>query len=458
MTLTSSAARPDTTAGDGACDGSDAAPLPVLLVAPATGGGHQAAARAVAEALRDGWPERFAPVLCDPLTGMAARPLARRTCRAYGPVIRRAPWLWGALYHLTDSRIAAHVLRRLLRRVAAGPIAAAVVAHRPAVIVSLHPMTGAAAVAARGRVAAGTPVVSVVTDLTAPHRLWFDDAMDRIVLPFPAGADGPTEGTAGVAELVHGRGLPVGTAFGAGELDTAGRDALRRALGLDPDRFWVTVAGGGEGAGGLVRRVRAILRGVDEVGVVALCGRNRRAARRLAETAVRTDGRLRVLGFTDAMADWLRCTDVLVTKAGPGAIAEAACCAVPLLLTGHLPGQERGNTGLVTAAGAGVSARSVRRMLRELTDLRRDPERLAALRAGAAGLAAPSAAADTAALLAELAGVENAVARAGRPRASGPAPRAGTVLANSTRWEVSAMPRDVGHAPLSESGAGHVAR
>ena len=56
----------------------------------------------------------------------------------------------------------------------------------------------------------------------------------------------------------------------------------------------------------------------------------------------------------------------MVTKAGPGIIAEAACCGTPLLLTSHLPGQERGNAGLVAAAGAGRSAHGVRRHAAEL--------------------------------------------------------------------------------------------
>ena len=74
---------------------------------------------------------------------------------------------------------------------------------------------------------------------------------------------------------------------------------------------------------------------------MAICGRNLRLQRRLTRLAARTGGRLTVLGFVDNMSDWLRCADVVIAKAGPGTIAEAACCGVPLLLTSHLPGQER---------------------------------------------------------------------------------------------------------------------
>lgn len=62
-----------------------------------------------------------------------------------------------------------------------------------------------------------------------------------------------------------------------------------------------------------------------------------------------TDRRVRVvgLGFVDNMADYMIAADVLVTKAGPGTIAEAASLSLPIMLTSFLPGQEEGNVDFV---------------------------------------------------------------------------------------------------------------
>jgi 1,2-diacylglycerol 3-beta-galactosyltransferase len=46
----------------------------------------------------------------------------------------------------------------------------------------------------------------------------------------------------------------------------------------------------------------------------------------------------------------------VVTKAGPGAIAEALATEVPLVLTGYLPGQETPNVDFVLESGIGVYA------------------------------------------------------------------------------------------------------
>ena len=46
--------------------------------------------------------------------------------------------------------------------------------------------------------------------------------------------------------------------------------------------------------------------------------------------------------------------DVLVSKAGPGTISEAAALSLPVMLTSFLPGQEEGNVDYVIDGGFGA--------------------------------------------------------------------------------------------------------
>ena len=338
-------------------------PARLLFLVAETGGGHLAAAQAVDHALQQAFPGRFEAVVHDPLP--------RWFTGLYGPVVRFAPWLWGAAYHGSDSRPAVAGLLALANR----SVADAVARHRPAAIVSFHPLTGKAATRH------GTPTATVVTDLVTVHTAWRCGDVDRIVFPSRAG-------------------LPVAPAFS--ESAPLERVALRQQLGVHEHRFLVLLTGGGEGTGGLKRRAVALLRRFADVEVAVLCGRNQRLRRALTAQVPRWDGRLTVRGFVDNMADWLRCADVVVGKAGPATIAEAACCAVPLVLVGHLPGQENGNTELVVDAGAGVHASNVRRLVAEIDRLRRDPAAVEAMRAASARLASPGAATYVAAMVAGL--------------------------------------------------------
>jgi 1,2-diacylglycerol 3-beta-galactosyltransferase len=341
------------------------------------------------------------PVLCDPLGGPGSAGLLRWICGLYGPAVRLVPWLWGVVWHITNSRPAMRMLRMSLLALANRPVAAAVARHRPAVIVSLHPLTGAAAVAARDRLAPATPVVTVVTDLVTPHAAWRGGAGDLVLAP--AAARGPAGH--GPHPRLAPVGLPVAAAFRCRPAGARERAALRRSLGLDGHRFLVVLTGGAEGCGRMTRRAKALIRRFDDVHVVAICGRNRRLRRRLDRLAARSPGRLTVRGYVGDMADWLRCADVVAGKAGPGTIAEATCCGVPLILTSQLPGQEQGNAAFVTAAGAGRYAPGVRLLVAEIGRLRARPQMLDAMRAASARLGRPGAAPLIAARLAEITGV-----------------------------------------------------
>ncbi|HEY1639360.1 MAG TPA: glycosyltransferase [Streptosporangiaceae bacterium] len=435
-------------AGNG--DG-DERPVPLLFLISDTGGGHRSAAVAVRQALDRAYPGRFAVTLHDPLAGPDAAPLLRWVTRLYGPLTRRAPWLWGAAYYLTNSRTAVALLDATLLRLADKPVARAVTACRPAAIVSFHPLTGPAAVrAGRDRqtrthdlaglhnVTAGSdrpgaadhaggpgvaaacpagalPVVTIVTDLGAAHAAWRHVAADLTIVPpgqavhgrdrqaerggRPPGGRSP----AGHGGRVVRAGPPAGREFWAGPATAAERMTLRRELGLSQDRLLVVLAGGGEGCGGIGRRAAALLRGLAEVQVVAVCGRNDRLRRRLQRRAARADGRLVVTGYTRRLPDLMRCADLVVTKAGPGTITEATCCGAPLLLTAQLPGQERGNASLVVGSRAGRRVPGVRALVAEVARLQADRTALASLSAASARLGRPGDTHGIAALIAALA-------------------------------------------------------
>ena len=67
------------------------------------------------------------------------------------------------------------------------------------------------------------------------------------------------------------------------------------------------------------------------------------------------------------MPDLMRASDVLVSKAGPGTIAEALIASLPIILYAKLPGQEDGNVRFVESVGAGVWAPDPLRVVRTLT-------------------------------------------------------------------------------------------
>ena len=106
---------------------------------------------------------------------------------------------------------------------------------------------------------------------------------------------------------------------------------------------------------------------------------------------------MHVLGFTDKIPEYFRAVDLLVTKAGPGTLAEANAAQLPVVVYDYVPGQERGNVDFVrqqrtwarsrfTARAEVVSA--VRTMISHARSARRDPAQSRDRRAARAARAA----------------------------------------------------------------------
>jgi 1,2-diacylglycerol 3-beta-galactosyltransferase len=378
--------------------------LPLLFLIADTGGGHRAAATAVARQLATDRPGEFDIAIVDPVATASPGALGR-TADLYGPLIQHARWLWGALYHVTNSATAVSLVRRSALRPVRETVARLVATQRPMAVVSFHPLLNhLAAEAVHAGATPAPPVITVITDLVDVHAGWACRDVDAVVIPSPGGLDRCRR--AGIpAHSCHQLGLPVDAAFARPFPDVDERRSLRGRLGLAEDRFTVLVCGGADGSGGLPPRARAIAASGLDVGLAVICGRNNRARQRLSGLRDAAGRVVPVLGFVDNMADWMRAADVVVTKAGPGTISEALCSGLPMLLTWYIPGQERGNLEWVVDIGAGRYVRRPGELVDAIAELSAPGSPgLAAMRVAVAAAARPEATARIAALIADMAG------------------------------------------------------
>lgn len=102
------------------------------------------------------------------------------------------------------------------------------------------------------------------------------------------------------------------------------------------------------------------------------------------------------LGFVTRMAEYMVAADILVSKAGPGTISEAAALSLPVLLTSYLPGQEEGNVDYVIDGrfGAFVSDSDPNGVAEVVVSWLTDEDKLATLSNAAKEKGAPHAARD----------------------------------------------------------------
>ncbi len=297
--------------------------------------------------------------------------MVRRLASLYSPLIQRSRPAWGAVYHGANTRAGFAAIRGVFGRTVRSTLVGLLREHDPDVVLSVHPLLNHVAYQAIGRAGRRRALMTVITDLVEAHRGWAFPKADLVVVPTESVRQWCLKYRV-PAERIHLLGLPVDLRFrppAAGE-----KQALRRRFGLDESRFTILVAGGGEGSGNLLRQVRALSWTAQPWQVIAICGRNEKLRRRLSR--VRFGTPTRVLGFVDNMPELMRASDVAVTKAGPGAIAEALATGIPLVLTGYLPGQETENVTFVTITGIGLYAPKPDELLEAIDRLLTDERRI----------------------------------------------------------------------------------
>lgn len=292
------------------------------------------------------------------------------------------PNQWRLFYHVSNTFINEFLSnlhsgvtceRKIRRRIAS---------YDPDVVISVHPTMNRTPIISVKRLSKEhgkhIPFFTVVTDLGSGHSMWFQKNVEKLYIASDrikrlARRRGGTP-----EDRIVMAGLPIRRDFALqaqalGDRHSAqGRNhqkAVRKELELDPSNKMVLLMSGGEGAGPLGSIVEALYPKLATDGINAticvICGKNAKLkgvlegrnweellATNSTETASvhqnsshtsgysveRILGRVEVvvLGYEDRMPEYMVAADVLVTKAGPGTIAEAAAVGLPTMLTRYV--------------------------------------------------------------------------------------------------------------------------
>jgi processive 1,2-diacylglycerol beta-glucosyltransferase len=337
----------------------------VLIATATAGGGHLAAAAALAEA----WKSRCPKDTVEQVDILDFFPALQRKIHAEGYVTLadHAPEVWGLVFKGTDKPEIARKLtqlRRFFPSTSRSRFQRHIQAFNPDVVFCTHYLplealgmlrreprrrgrrkseaVDAAATGAR----AGRPfVVSVVTDFEA-HALWMDDCVDLYcVAADSTGARLLARGAN--AEIVAATGIPISSRFS----QSVNSRAVRRAMGIREDLPVVLVLSGGFGMGPVVEVLAQIDKAAAEFQVIAVAGRNEDLRRELAVQQYCHP--VRVLGYANNVHELMSVADLVVSKPGGLTTSESLAAGKPLLIINPIPGQEAANSDFLLEHGAG---------------------------------------------------------------------------------------------------------
>jgi len=277
-----------------------------------------------------------------------------------------------------------------------------------------------------------TPFATVVTDLGGAHPTWFNPGADTCFVPSDALNKAARDRNVKPEQIIQ-YGLPIRRGFwgesgkqaatGGGNFiedlfaGFSGGDASKKKpksdpsksrqqikLGLKQDVPTVLIVGGGDGIGGIIPQAKAMGEKLSakstedgkEYQMIVVCGNNENAQKVLSSKEWGEGVNVEVKGFVNNMDEFMRSSDVIVTKAGPGTIAEASICGLPCMLSSYLPGQEEGNVPFVEDAGFGAYSGNPTKIADTVSTWLSSPEMLSSMKEAALEAARPSATVDIA--------------------------------------------------------------
>lgn len=313
----------------------------LVVVFSPVGGGHKAAALAVAEAAR---ARGLAVEIVDAFAH-APRWAGDAYLAAHLTGQNALPDFYGDMYFAANHRGGLlDPVRVGLDAMVFGALAEHVRSLAPRVVVSTHHLPLVVLGRERTKRRLTAPVLGVVTDYFA-HACWVEPGVDAWTAPTAATAAQLAAHGAN-ARAIALTGIPVRAAF----------ERVPPVVAAPGEPVAVLVTSGGFGVGPVARIVESFA-GVPDVDLTVVCGASEKVAAKVGEAAARAGVPTRVIGFERDMAARIAAADVVVGKAGGLTVTETMTAGRTMVIASAVPGNEAVNEAFVVEGGAGVSAR-----------------------------------------------------------------------------------------------------
>lgn len=348
--------------------------MDALILSCSTGGGHNAAARALKEELdRRG----HNAVMLDPYK-LAGKNLDKKVGDGYIKIAQKTPRLFGAIYKLGDEyrRLPIHSPVYAVNKAMVGKMQSYLEAHRYDVIFTTHIYPG--------------EILAYMKNMgiELPARIFI--ATDYVCVPFTEEIDcdffvTPAKelnedftGRGIAAEKLIPAGIPVSRVFS----EDISRMSAAKELGLDAEKRYLLLSGGSIGAG-LIEKTISVLCGYldkhPEYRLIVICGNNKRLFERL-RAEYGEDSRYILLESTDKMALYMKLCDAFMSKPGGLSSTEAAVSGTPLIHISPIPGCENKNMEFFEKCGMSIAVGTKTEKLEGALDRLREPDFIADMR------------------------------------------------------------------------------
>ena len=312
----------------------------VIVFYASYGGGHLSAARSIKEYIENNHPEIEAELI--DCVKYINKTLEVVTTKAYSEMAKKAPQTWGHIYKGADSgpiskisytsnKVMAIKLKKLLQE------------KNPDLVICTHPFASQMCSYLKRKGKTNVKIATVLTDF-AIHNQWVighEYTEYFFVSHLGMKEDLIEQGVE--ADKIYATGIPLSNKF----LLEYDKNEILEQFGLTPNKKTVLFFAGGElglGKSHTLDIFKSFLKN-ETIQIVAIAGKNPKMKERFSNFVIEMgkESSVKVLEYTDKVAQLMSISDLVVTKPGGLTTTESLASGLPIVVINPIPGQEEEN-------------------------------------------------------------------------------------------------------------------
>lgn len=323
----------------------------VIVFYASYGGGHLSAARSIKEYIEKNYKDIDSELIdCVKYINKALEVV---TTKAYSEMAKKVPSAWGHIYKgsekgplaqisTTSNKVMALKLKKLLEE------------KKPDLVICTHPFASQMCSYLKKKEKINVKIATILTDF-AVHTQWVvgHEYTDYFfVSHFGMKEDLIKEGI--LSEKIYVTGIPLSNKF----LLKYNKNEILESFGLVPNKKVVLFFGGGElglGKAHTFDIFKSFVRN-DNIQIVAISGKNHKLKEDFENfvTSMGKENSVKVLEYTDKVAQLMSISDLVVTKPGGLTTTESLASGLPIVVINPIPGQEEENAAFLESNHVGI--------------------------------------------------------------------------------------------------------
>ena len=345
----------------------------VLVLYASYGGGHLSAARSINEFIENNYPNIQTELIdCVKYINKA---LEAVTTKAYSEMAKKVPNAWGHIYKGADSgpiskistasnKVMAIKLKKLLEE------------KNPDLVICTHPFASQMCSYLKRKEKTDVKIATILTDF-AIHNQWVvgHEYTDYFFVSHLGMKEDLIE--EGVnPDKIYTTGIPLSNKF----LLEYDKSQILKSFGLIPGKKTVLFFVGGELGLGKTYTFDIFKSFVknDNIQIVVISGKNTKMKAHFENYVeeMRKENSVKVLAYTDKVAQLMSISDLVVTKPGGLTTTESLASGLPIVVINPIPGQEEENAEFLEKSQVAIWIKKDDNVEEILNDLFSNPDKM----------------------------------------------------------------------------------